>query len=316
MIRVDSLDSLGPGVHGVRVPMPAGGLPYSLAYLLEDADGGVHVIDPGSPDPGTVPLLSAALDTIGRRPGDVRSILLTHLHADHGGAAGALRALTGAPILMHERERDALLVAGSCPTDTTPVATLRDWAVPADRRDELLAVRRLPAAGVALPDATVADGELLDIPGRRVRVLWTPGHTPGHLCFDDEEDGLLFTGDHVLPTINPGLGLGGAADDPIGDYLRSLRRVAERDRVALPGHEAPFASLGHRCAVLAEHHLRRAREVRDVLDRDADATVWEIARGLTWTGGWQSLAGFTLASALAQTAMHRAYVRSGAPLTW
>lgn len=68
--------------------------------------------------------------------------------------------------------------------------------------------------------------------------------------------------------------------------------------------------------MLAEHHLRRAREVRSALERDPDATVWEIASGLTWTGGWDGLAGFTLASALAQTAMHRAYVRSGAPLTW
>lgn len=56
--------------------------------------------------------------------------------------------------------------------------------------------------------------------------------------------------------------------------------------------------------------------MRDALDRDSDATVWDIARGLTWTGGWQGLGGFTLGSALAQTAMHRDFVRSGAPLTW
>lgn len=326
-----ALESIRPDVHLLRVPMPGGGLPFSLCYLLEDAAGGVHLIDPGSPGPRAVAVIEDALRDIGRRLDDVVSILGTHLHSDHIGAAGAIREATGARLLLHARERDALAGdghAGRPSVARLDAATLDSWGVPADRRPELLALPALPvlpvlpalpvltASGATAPDAVLSDGRLLDLPGRRVRALWTPGHTAGHVCFDDEDHGVLFTGDHVLPTVNPGLGLGGPADDPIGDYLRSLRRVAALDRVALPGHEAPFPALRERCAALAEHHLRRAREVRDALRARPQATPWELAQGMTWTGGWDGLAGFTRASALAQTVMHRAFVESGAPIAW
>ena len=135
-----------------------------------------------------------------------------------------------------------------------------------------------------------------------------PGHTPGHLCLHDEDAGLLFTGDHVLPTINSGLGLGGpTASNPIADYLAGLRRVSALGGLALPGHEHPFTGLPERCDALAEHHLRRAREVA----AHPGGTVWDVARTLTWTGGWEGLRGFTLLSALSQTALHRDFVARG-----
>ncbi len=79
--------------------------------------------------------------------------------------------------------------------------------------------RRIGLGRTAEPfaDLLVEDGDVLPIAGREVRALWTPGHTAGHLCLVDEGDGLLFTGDHVLPRINPGIGLGGrTATNPLG----------------------------------------------------------------------------------------------------
>lgn len=317
-----ALESIRPDVHLVRIPMPGGGLPFSLCYLLVDAAGDVHVIDPGSPGAQTLTAIAGALDALGKRFDDVRTILVTHLHPDHAGAVDALHAATGARVLLHERERpsadagEASTDPGDASLDAPLDAVLDEWGVPADRRAELPALPPRLVAPVAEPVDLLADGDLLDLPGLSLRALWTPGHTAGHLCFDDERRGLLFTGDHVLPTVNPGLGLGGPAADPVGDYLRSLRRVAELDRQALPGHEAPFSTLRERCAELAEHQLRRSREVRDALGEHPQATTWQVAQRLTWTGGWSALAGFTLRSALSQTEMHRAFVRSGAPIAW
>ncbi|MFE4951549.1 MBL fold metallo-hydrolase [Leifsonia sp. NPDC056665] len=306
-----SVESIAPGIRRVRVPMPPGtGLPFSNAYLIEDADGRVHVIDPGSPTPEAHETLRTALG--GAR---VASIVLTHLHADHSGGAAALAAETGAPVLVHERERAALgLIAAGL-----PAPDLEAWGVPADRCPELLAAAAVPTSPAALLvdeviTGVLTDGDLLDLPGRRLRVVGTPGHTSGHLCLHDEEAGLLVTGDHVLPTVNSGLGLGGPTDtNPIADYLESLDRVAQLDSVpqpdrgglrALPGHEDPFTGLRERCSALAAHHLRRADEVA----AHPGGTVWETARTLTWTGGWDALAGFTLLSALRQTAQHRELV--------
>ncbi|MFF1635322.1 hypothetical protein [Leifsonia sp. NPDC058248] len=102
----------------------------------------------------------------------------------------------------------------------------------------------------------------------------------------DADDGLVFTGDHVLPTIHPGLGLGGeTATSPIADYLESLERIAAYDDLRVcPGHEYVFSGLAARCASTAEHHLRRSREVAARLQVDEDLSIWQVASELTWTG--------------------------------
>ncbi|WP_285114513.1 MBL fold metallo-hydrolase [Leifsonia sp. fls2-241-R2A-40a] len=301
-------ETIADGVHAVRIPMPGGGLPFSLAYLVEDDRSRLHLVDPGSPTEAAVSTLLAAVDALGRAPRDVAAIVVTHLHADHAGAAAAVREATGAPVLMHAREAEAL----NAIEDGLPVPDLQAWGVPEERRPELLAVTSAPVPpGAGRPDALLADGDVLDIPGRSVRVLWTPGHTPGHLCLHDQGADLVFTGDHVLPTVNSGLGLGGpSVTNPIADYLAGLTRVGELGGPgvqALPGHERTFCGLAERCAGLREHHLRRAREVA----AHPGGTVWETASALTWTGGWDALAGFTLLSALSQTALHRDFVERG-----
>ncbi|MFJ8893007.1 MBL fold metallo-hydrolase [Leifsonia sp. NPDC102414] len=321
---------VGAGVHAVRVPMAPGGLPYSLCYLVEDASGRIHVVDPGSAGAGNLAWLTEALQGIGHGMRTVASIVVTHLHPDHLGLAFDLSAAAGAPILLHERERDALLGVGvgagngdgdgdgGWPTAPDPAARLDGWGVPDERRQELFAAMARPAVSAAVPDGAaerivgVADGELLPVPGRSIRVLWTPGHTAGHLCLDDADNGMLFTGDHVLPTVNPGIGLGaGFTRNPIAAYLESLERVAALgERTVAPGHERVFGVLGERCDELSRHHLRRTREVVARLAKGDEPSVWQIARSLTWTGGWEGLGGFTLLSALAQTAMHAEFARS------
>jgi glyoxylase-like metal-dependent hydrolase (beta-lactamase superfamily II) len=321
---VEGLSDVRPGIRALQVPMPAGTLPYSLCYLIEDDRGSVHLVDPGWSSDENWASLGHALAASGHRIDDVASVFVTHLHADHLGMAGRVRAASGAAVVLHEREQAALeAMAGRGPAESAESAESRfdAWGVPDERRAELDVSGRRVAAGAAGgadavggADALVTDGEVLGIPGRELRVVLTPGHTPGHSCLVDARDGLVFTGDHVLPTIHAGLGLGGeTATNPIADYLDSLERIAAFDELEVcPGHEYVFRGLAARCATTAEHHLRRSREVADRLRSDADPTVWQVASELTWTAGWANLGGFTLLSALAQTATHLEFVRSGA----
>ena len=98
---------------------------------------------------------------------------------------------------------------------------------------------------------------------------------------------------------------------PLADYLASLRLLEPYDGLTvLPGHGEVFAGLGERRRAIARHHLRRTHEVYGLLDSLGDAPVWDYARAMTWTGGWDGLHGFWLHSALNQTQMHLEVARS------
>jgi glyoxylase-like metal-dependent hydrolase (beta-lactamase superfamily II) len=315
------LEQVRDDVWSLPLAMPGDHIPYSLCYLLRDSDGRIHVIDPGWDSEENWESLLQALGQLGHEAADIRSIVATHLHPDHLGLADRVRRESGAPVILHEAEQAALgaeVARTAAQSEDSSDAALREltnqldaWGVPADRRagiDHVTASAPLTAAMAA--DVVVASDQRLDIPGFELRTMWTPGHTPGHLCLRDDARSLLFTGDHLLPTIFSGLGLGGpTVSSPIADYLAGLERVSALvDHEVLPGHGYRFLGVADRAAEVAEHHLKRSRQVAEVLTELGDATTWEIASRLTWTAGWGNLASFYLYSALAQTAMHRAYV--------
>ena len=319
MPETGPLDRVRDDVWALRMPMPGEHMPYSFAYLLRDSAGGIHVIDPGLDRDDNRALLGnalAGLDGGGAGMGDIRSIAATHLHPDHLGMAGRLRRETSAPLVMHRSEDAAL--AGQAAARWTPellAAKAEEWGVPTDRRPELAALASRASAAIDVrADVVVDDGDLLGagaeplIPGFDLVAMWTPGHTSGSLSLRDDARNILFTGDHLLPVTFSGLGLGGdTATNALADYLASLEKVAAYPaHEVLPGHEYRFGGVATRAAEVAEHHLRRTREVAAVIEADATSSVWAIASQLTWTAGWSALAGFFLFSALSQTAMHRA----------
>lgn len=299
---------------------------YSLSYLIRDAHGGLHLVDPGLDSDANRERLEALVGRIAQETGSTESplasITVTHLHRDHLGLAERLRAESGVPVALHREEQASLarLLEAAPRQVEIQAARAEAWGVPAERMPELAAAADRAASGGAesdfVADVLLDDGELLPIPGRRLRVLHTPGHTPGHLCLHDLDRGILFTGDHLLPSIYPGIGLGGPAADPIGDYLRSLDRIAALENApdspvdeVFPGHGFRFTGLAERVEVTRQHHLTRSAEVADVLRTQPDASIWQIAESIRWTAGWSNMRGFYVASALAQTQMHVAHLR-------
>lgn len=292
-------------------PMPKGYIPYSVCYLLVDSTGGVHIIDPGWDSDDNWAHLISALEIAGRGIDDVVSIIATHLHPDHLGMAARLRTRTGAPLTLSAPESSAVRHHDWMTTSRTPEKQWAEWGVPVQRRAELT-VRQRATGADPIPEAdfVVNDGDYLRIPGQEMRVILTPGHTSGSICITDVEHNLLITGDHLLPHMFAGLGLGApTANNPIADYLHSLDLVVDigDHTEVLPGHGYRFTGLAERCAASRAHHINRNREVTEILLCDPQATIWNIAAQLSWTAGWSRLAGFFLYSALRQTAMHRAY---------
>ncbi|MFD4422902.1 MBL fold metallo-hydrolase [Agromyces sp. NPDC058484] len=309
-------EQIADGVWAIASPIPEGTLPHTLTYVLRGRDGSVHLVDPGWDSDENLATLTASLERLGCRLGDVSTVIATHFHPDHLGLAGRLRELSGASVLFSGVERRVLA------QDTSALArdrrryagVLDEWGVPAVRRSELIDSFDRPSLVDDLePDRALADGETIDLPGHTLRVIATPGHTDGHICLADDERRLLYSGDHVLPTIYSGIGIGSLPEsDALGDYFDSIAKLEPVDEYeTLPGHEYRFEGLAARRAEIAAHHRRRVREVAALADELGDESTWEYARRLTWTSGWDGLTGFWLHSALRQTQMHLRLVRSG-----
>lgn len=302
---VPPLEAVRDGLYCYGVPLP-GVLPhFTLSYLVLDAGDGVHVIDPGWDSDENWRALETTLAGIGRRVGNIATVTVTHLHPDHLGMAERVRAASGAPVALHRLEQEGIRELTTPIPDAVSLARFADWGAPDDRHSELLdAVHRRGAWKPFMADRLLEDGDLLEIPGRGLRVLHTPGHTTGHVAIVDAGSKLVFTGDLLLPNQFPGIGLGGTpAGSPIEDYLGSLELIAALDdHEALPGHGYRFTGIAERCRETAAHHERRTAEVAVALGDGG--TIWSVASGLTWTAGWENLRGFALLSALAQTELH------------
>lgn len=314
----------GTALWSVAVPMPDSLLAYTLSAILVAPDGAVTVVDPGWETPEAHAHLRAAFALIGCEPGDIAHIVVTHAHPDHLGAADALRRLSGAKLLMHEREQLAVDRVGAARGGSAvgrAAEVVAGWGAPDEVSERLAAQLARTQSNLTLSapaDALLRDGDRLPIAGADWRVLHTPGHTDGHICLVDDERRILMTGDHVLPTLFPGVGLGidrrlGGAegDDPVADYLDALARLEPYDDFdVLPGHGYRFIGLAARRLETAAHLLKRAREVGAALAADPAASIWQVAQRLSWSAGWEKLsAGPMLASALLQTGLHARFVR-------
>lgn len=220
--------------------------PGTNSYIVGEPATGYIVIDPGPND----------FDHIGRlwraTRGDIRMIVCTHSHADHSPGAQPLQKLC----------KNAPPILG------------------------------LPSAGTArsssrfVPDRVLADGERLQLsapatgdpaqpaPVHTLRVIHTPGHAANHLCLMLEEDGLLFSGDHVL---NGSTTVVDPPDGNMNDYLDSLDKLDEAcakgdAAFILPAHGYVIGEARAAIAHLKAHRLRREAKIAAVMRRLPDGT--------------------------------------------
>jgi glyoxylase-like metal-dependent hydrolase (beta-lactamase superfamily II) len=237
-----------PYVEVIRIPFtvpgPAGPIARWVHAFLIDGPK-LTLVDAAVA--GAEDELLARVGRRGRRPAELATLLLTHAHPDHVGAARPLREATGCRVAVHEAERRWV-------EDTE--AQARERPVPGF--DRLV-------AGPVPVDRGLRDGDVIDLGTvGALRVLHTPGHSPGSVAFLHEADGVLFSGDAVpVPGDLP------IYDDP-GAVVRSLEALARLEvRLLLSAWDAPCAG--------AEAH-RRIRDAISWMHR-IDEAVREAAQG-------------------------------------
>ena len=233
------LEQLEPGIARVLAHNPSAFTYYGTQTYLIGQDE-VAVVDPG---PALAEHVAALELAIGGRP--VVAIMCTHTHRDHSPASRPLASATGAPIIGCA----PLAMEGT----GLEAGFDRDYA----------------------PDRILSDGEALQVDGKDIVAVATPGHTSNHLCFAYER--ALLTGDHVMGwsttvVIPP--------DGDMADYMASLEKLRQRDDdVYYPAHGPPVRKPQQYVRSLIGHRLQRERQIlrlvgeqtRDIPDIVANA---------------------------------------------
>lgn len=268
--------AIAPGVLWARMPMPLA-LDHVNVWLLDDGDSWT-VIDTGLPCEAARAAWDALFQgTLAGRP--LRRVVCTHMHPDHVGLADWLCRRSGAELWMTQGEylSALLLSAGVAPTDTASMLALfASHGAPADRTAALAQRGNFYARTVpVLPRAyrRIEAGQTLRLGGRDWLVIGGAGHSPEHAALWCEADGLLISGDMVLPRITTNVSVYPIEPeaDALGRYLDSLApfELLPEHALVLPSHGRPFGgrdgagALHARIEQLRAHHVERLGRVRE-----------------------------------------------------
>ena len=217
------LEQLEAGIARVLAHNPSAFTYYGTqTYLAGERE--VAVIDPGPHLPEHLDALEEAIG--GRR---VVAIMCTHTHRDHSSAARPLADRTGAPIV------------GCAPLALETVGPRADAAFDGDYA----------------PDKVLEDGEPLDVDGKAIQAVATPGHTSNHLCFAYGD--ALFSGDHVMgwstTVVVP-------PDGDMAAYMQSLDKLRQRgESVYYPAHGPAVTNPKQYVRHLIGHRMQREKQI-------------------------------------------------------
>ena len=306
------MSEITPGIHWIKMPIPVeeSSLTHVNIYLIQ-GERGYLLVDSGWNTSQSFDTLQRNLAEIGADIKEISQILVTHVHPDHYGMAGRIRQLSGASLMLHEIERGFIepryikmdellrqtaewLASNGVPPEETgdmrnATVGLKDFVVP------------------TMPDITLRGGETITTGIFTFRVLWTPGHSAGHVCLYEPERKILLAGDHILPTITPNIGLlPQSVENPLGDYLNSLNDIKQLDaEIVLPGHDEPFTGLVPRIEEIIRHHGERNGEILAAINGEPK-TAYQISGHVTWgtNATWHDLPLFHRRMAIFETLAH------------
>jgi len=270
------------GVLWMRLPLPMK-LDHVNVYALDDGDGWT-IVDTGFDTRKSRGIWETLLaGPLAGKP--VHRVVVTHHHPDHIGLAGWFQAEHGAELVT---TRTAWLFARMLTLDeqdTLPEETVAyyrgagmDPAILAER----MAERPFNFADVVAPlplgFVRVKQGDTIRMGGRDWDVHMGNGHAPEHATFWSRDDRLVLTGDQILSSISPNIGVYATEPqaDPLADWLEACERLsllARADQLALGGHKLPFVGLPLRMRQLIENHHGALRRLLAHLDTPKPASA-------------------------------------------
>ena len=314
-----------PGLYRIPVPLVGNPLKELNSYFFkrtEEKGSRNLLVDTGFRREECIAAIREGVAVIGADLAET-DILLTHIHGDHIANAPYLKApdakmYIGRRDAMFHTEKsggrnipdvlaDSVARMGANRVDPTLLAIMQQATFPT------IISRELPGCDFTF----LEDGQELKAGRYTLKAVMTPGHTPGHLCFQVEGTGAMLLGDHVLFDITPNITQWPGVEDSLGDYLDSLEMIdAYPVTIPLPGHRHAGDFHG-RIREIREHHRRRIEECRTVIGKlcGADpgrAYLFDIAGHMTWkirSSSWETFPPMQMWFALGECLSHIDYLK-------
>lgn len=268
------------GVLWLRLPLPMK-LDHVNVYALDDGPGWT-LIDTGLGSGKTRAILQAAMaGPLRGKP--VHRVVMTHHHPDHVGNVGWFQSEHGAELLS---TRTAWLFARMLLLDDQARPTpesLAFWrsagmdpAIYAQRAAEKPFNYADIVHPMPLGFSRIQQGETLVMGGRTWDIHIGNGHAPEHATFWSRDDNLVISGDQILPSISPNIGVYATEPeaDPLAGWLEACERfvpLARPDHLVLGGHKLPFTGLPVRLRQLIDNHHGALKRLRAHLEQPATA---------------------------------------------
>jgi glyoxylase-like metal-dependent hydrolase (beta-lactamase superfamily II) len=279
------------GIHVLRIPTPFA-VGRVNAYLIEDDP--LTLVDSGPNSGRALDELHHQLAERGHSIDDIELIVLTHQHMDHLGLVDIIASHSGADVAALDK------LVGFVEDFSQAAARDDEFATAVMLRngiseDVVQALRQVSSAfrawgGKANVTRPLADGQLLELGDRELRVLHRPGHSPSDTVFWDERRRILIAADHLIKHIssNPLISRPLEAKEvaaherpqALVTYLESLRKTREMPaEIVLSGHGDPITDHVTLIDARFELHRRRADKIHGLI-AERSRTGYELAQAL------------------------------------
>ena len=197
------------GVHQIKIPAPGNDSWPTNAYAIEGGDGHI-LVDPGWDSQESLWALQEGIKGASLKLRDIKKVVITHIHPDHYGLSSKIKQICGAQVAIHRIDAGVILPRYKDFADLVKKVKmlLQQNGVPEDELHQFKEASLWMNKYVTptAPDVKLEDGDIISNDSFEFEVLWTPGHSPGHVCLYEQDRKFILTGDHVLYDTTPHVG--------------------------------------------------------------------------------------------------------------
>ena len=275
------IEEIASHLYRIEIPLPEMALKSINSYVIKAPRRNL-IIDTGMNLEECMNTMQMSLKTL-RVDLENTDVFITHFHPDHFGLAP--RLIKGESVIyINKLEAEAIDKIRSGVATLEIVNFARKSGFPGKDIGDIFPprLRHGLKESASMPLRFVDDADVLEIGDHQFQCIKTPGHSKGHMCLYESSKKILFSGDHLLSDITPGIQARLDHENPLREYFLSLEKVYQLDvELVLPGHRGIFRDCKKRIKELQDHHQMRSDEILTILG-EGSKNIYQVASRMTW----------------------------------